>query len=310
MDTNMLTRKDVENICSTIGIGLFIMAIISMVVQGLVEYFLDIKFPNINHMLKFIISNAIGFYIIGVFVFRHITEKIETEKISKTKSYSFFEMIELAILSLGTIILFSIIGAIIISFIGIKDVSPFESWIRETGGDGIGLLFIAICILAPIFEELIFRGWILKKLRVIGTKWAIFISALLFGMYHMNIVQGIYAFGVGLVFACVTIRSGSIKNSIILHGIINFVGGIIIPMLFGTFSYLIIPYGQTIAITFIIWALVCGTIIFYKNGRELLVTDEMKYNIQEHTNFSTVNLNVGMILFYMLTITVTILNVV
>ncbi len=84
------------------------------------------------------------------------------------------------------------------------------------------LLIISIVIFAPIAEELIFRGVILQKaLKFSPFIVANILQALLFGIFHMNLVQGIYAFALGLVMGYVSYRFRTLWASIVLHAIYN-----------------------------------------------------------------------------------------
>lgn len=76
---------------------------------------------------------------------------------------------------------------------------------------------IVIAIIPPIVEELLFRGMILHSLRRFGDGFAIVGSAMLFGLYHANFVQIVFAFIAGLVMALVVVRTGSLWTSIIIH---------------------------------------------------------------------------------------------
>lgn len=62
-------------------------------------------------------------------------------------------------------------------------------------------MFLYASFLAPISEELIFRGFVLRSLRPYGKRFAILGSAFLFGLFHGNLLQTPYAFLVGLVLA-------------------------------------------------------------------------------------------------------------
>ena len=77
-------------------------------------------------------------------------------------------------------------------------------------------MFLYSALLAPIAEELLFRGYILRGLRPFGKRFAIFGSAFLFGLFHGNLLQTPYAFFVGLVLGYVTVEY-SIGWSIVLH---------------------------------------------------------------------------------------------
>lgn len=89
------------------------------------------------------------------------------------------------------------------------------------GGNQI-IMFISVVFLAPVSEELIFRGVIQKKaLRFAPAGVAIFLQALLFGVFHMNIVQGTYAFLGGLAMGYIAYKYRSILASMLFHLFFN-----------------------------------------------------------------------------------------
>lgn len=111
----------------------------------------------------------------------------------------------------------------------------YESYmgIMETLGDETIFMVLCICILAPIGEELIFRGLTLRIMRK-AFPWqaAVIIQAVLFGIYHMNLVQSIYAALLGLFMGYLAYRYNSIVPGILLHISINslsYVIGYLIP---------------------------------------------------------------------------------
>lgn len=86
------------------------------------------------------------------------------------------------------------------------------------------LLQLQILIQAPIFEELLFRGIILNGLlnRYKGNqKKAILYSAIIFGVVHFNIPQGINAFIIGIILGGIYYYTGSMKLSMFAHFINN-----------------------------------------------------------------------------------------
>jgi len=84
----------------------------------------------------------------------------------------------------------------------------------------VALFFMVI--VAPVSEELIFRGVILHRGGSCYPFWpANILQAVLFGVYHANLVQGIYAALIGLILGAVCHKFGSIYASIALHMIIN-----------------------------------------------------------------------------------------
>lgn len=86
---------------------------------------------------------------------------------------------------------------------------------------------IFVVILGPIMEEIVFRKILIDRTVKFGERNAMFLSALLFGLFHMNLFQFFYAFGIGLIFAYIYIKSRKIGYSIAFHMIINFLGSVV-----------------------------------------------------------------------------------
>lgn len=84
------------------------------------------------------------------------------------------------------------------------------------------MLFTVIC--APVMEELIFRKLLIGRAIRYGEGIAILLSGLMFGLFHGNLAQFMYAFTLGLFLGFIYVRTGNIKYTIILHMIINFMG--------------------------------------------------------------------------------------
>lgn len=83
---------------------------------------------------------------------------------------------------------------------------------------------LATVIAAPIVEELIFRGLAYNRAKNY-TDWltAAVLSALAFGVYHFNLVQGMYTFIIGVILAYVYERYKTIIAPIVFHAVINLV---------------------------------------------------------------------------------------
>jgi membrane protease YdiL (CAAX protease family) len=83
-----------------------------------------------------------------------------------------------------------------------------------------------IVIMAPLIEEIVYRGAVLR--RLLGMKLfapaAVCLQALLFGVIHANMVQGIYAFAVGIVMGAVYVWSKSIWAPLAMHVTFNLTG--------------------------------------------------------------------------------------
>jgi len=95
-------------------------------------------------------------------------------------------------------------------------------------------MFLYAGILAPITEEILFRGVIQRSVLPFGKKLAILVSALTFGLFHGNLIQTPYAFAVGLVLGYVAAEY-NILWAMLLHMINNLVLGDMLYRVFGSF---------------------------------------------------------------------------
>lgn len=113
-------------------------------------------------------------------------------------------------------------------------MDAYEKLLETAGLDSTITIpvFLYAVILGPICEELVFRGVTLRLARQALPFWfANLLQAILFGAFHMNWIQGIYAFALGFLLGFVCEKGGSIYYSILLHMLFNFWGTIISPLL-------------------------------------------------------------------------------
>ena len=101
-----------------------------------------------------------------------------------------------------------------------KSVMPI---LESVAGDTDSFsMFLYASLLAPVWEELLFRGYVLRALRPYGKRFSILGSALLFGLFHGNLLQTPYAIVIGLVLGYVTVEY-SIGWAVLLHMFNNLV---------------------------------------------------------------------------------------
>ena len=109
--------------------------------------------------------------------------------------------------------------SILISLINIDGLlGSYSESSSSLFASGIVLVIIRTVILAPVAEELIFRGLMFKRTESLLGFWpAALISAAVFGIYHLNLAQGIYAFLFGILFCLVYRRFGNLSACIFMH---------------------------------------------------------------------------------------------
>ena len=85
------------------------------------------------------------------------------------------------------------------------------------GGNAFGTFRIAV-IGAPVVEEILFRGIVLRSMRKFAPAWAsILISSVLFGVYHLNIVQAAYATFMGIAAGILYEKKRNLLFPILVH---------------------------------------------------------------------------------------------
>lgn len=101
-------------------------------------------------------------------------------------------------------------------FLRLFDMS-LQSEISSAQGEGQpSIQFLYTLLLSPVAEELLFRGAVFQVLRKYGRIFAIVASAALFGIYHGNLPQGMFAFAAGILLAYITAEY-SIYWSVLFH---------------------------------------------------------------------------------------------
>ncbi len=89
--------------------------------------------------------------------------------------------------------------------------------------DGFGIVgvLLVIAVLPAVFEEVIFRGFLLKGMKAFGTLGAVLLCGGLFALYHQNPAQTVYQFCCGAAFALVAVKAGSVLPTILSHFLNN-----------------------------------------------------------------------------------------
>lgn len=114
--------------------------------------------------------------------------------------------------------------------------TQLDGYIAMTGGlqqeTNILLQFLALCVLVPIAEELLFRGIIAGEFRRAMPDWLnIVLNGLLFALFHMNFIQSSYVLIAGLALSALGLWSRSIWVPILLHAVYNFSGSVAITLI-------------------------------------------------------------------------------
>lgn len=125
----------------------------------------------------------------------------------------------------------SIGGMLIELFLQIFGFSMLDDYADSIGMLNTVLGTVYIVLVGPVVEEVIFRAGIMRSLERYGVNFAIILSSIIFGAYHIFIYQGCFAFMLGILLAYVAQRF-SIKWAILLH-ILNNLYSVVLGLLSG-----------------------------------------------------------------------------
>lgn len=130
--------------------------------------------------------------------------------------------LKLMTLALGLQTAASILAALVTSVLKVFGIEPRPVDLSATESLPANLLmYFYACLLGPVLEELLYRGVLLQSMRKYNERFAIFLSAAIFGLMHQNYQQFILGFLIGIPLAVVTIKSGSIVPAIFTHIVVN-----------------------------------------------------------------------------------------
>jgi uncharacterized protein len=113
---------------------------------------------------------------------------------------------------------------------------PINELTRGYGSEGfpLWLLVLSVVVLAPLFEEVAFRGVLLEKLqRLMGPTQAIWVTAILFGLIHFSVLSmAVFLIPIAVLAGYATFRTGSLLPALYIHSAHN-AGVLGLELLFG-----------------------------------------------------------------------------
>lgn len=173
-----------------------------------------------------VISIVFSIFCIAVFAIWYYKSCGGNFKIDVKKSFHRYEILGIILLVPGAQFLSSIVSTLI-SLVFPSWMEEYMNLIESAGltGDIPILMVLYSVFLAPISEELVFRGVTFRIARSAFPFWAAnIIQALLFGIFHMNPLQSCYTFVVGLFMGYICEKGGTLYHAILFHFLFNLWG--------------------------------------------------------------------------------------
>ncbi len=226
--------KNARRDFSRIGVGLSVLVVLwlalAMAVSAVLYLYLGVDdLPNWGVY----VSSSLPLYFVAMPIVVLIMRKVSTVRTQRfdMKPGMFFKLLVMCfpIMCLG-----SIIGTVCSMAASGGQATNRVSELALTP-DVWNVVFMVV--LGPFFEEWMFRKQLIDHTRRYGEKTAILISAVAFGLFHLNMFQFFYAFGLGLIFGYVYMRTSRLRYSVAMHMLINFNGGVLVPWIFSNMDF-------------------------------------------------------------------------
>ncbi len=202
--------------------GIVGIAILAMLVFIPAQSYLNNLFGNDAGLFLYY-ALAMG----AVFIFAHFLRKKETGQ----SSYN-FELASPKVIGLVAVTIIALhLGLLVPLANSIPMPDVFREIFMQLFSNSGFFTFLSVVIVAPVIEEIIFRGIILDGLlKRYSPQKSIIISSLLFGIVHLNPWQFAGAFLIGIFIGWVYYKTGKLTLAILIHFVNNLIG--FIPVYF------------------------------------------------------------------------------
>lgn len=290
---------------SKVTFSLFIMGVSVLLSQQLIGMAVNRYWPWIAETDWYVwVLTAISMVGIGLPLFYLLSRRLpeprkdELVKLKPLQFISFF-LISVAVMYITNFL--SVFLSVMIAYLKGGDYLDLNPLMDIMTDSNMILRILYASLVAPVVEEIIFRKLLLNKLRRYGDVPAILISAIAFGLFHMNIAQMFYATALGIIFGYLAIRTNSIRYNILLHILINSMGVVIAPLAMKQsliFNYLIAGW--------VFSCIISGILLFIFNVKKIKL-----YRIQKPMEKkSGYVFNLGTILYILLCMTMVVVQII
>ena len=279
---------------------------VSMLVLAFAPSLLDN--PNLSLLVSMLPTYAIAFPLTSLLIRQVPGVQMKKHNMKPTQLLGAFAI------SYALMYLSNLAGQFFTNIIGIIKGSPVDDAIADLVSELNPLTaFFVMVLLAPALEEWIFRKLLVDRTIRYGEGTAIFLSGLMFGLFHGNLNQFVYTFLVGAFWAFIYVKTGRLRYTIYLHMALNFMGSIgslffldAISTLEGGSSAMngfhfllgmLLPLAIVIPYLIVVFGLVISGIVLLVTNWKGFRLIPAELFIPKEKRFSVIFLNAGMILY-------------
>ncbi len=231
-NTGCLSEEDAKRYFSVVGFAAFALMLIFYLSSFGLSYLLYWLFPSLladavaSQVLSLIPLYGIALPIFFL-ILRRLPRGVPSEQPLRTGIFLGGFCVCIAMMTMG-----NTVSQFVVSFFeGMMGRVQENPVAVATEGNPWWVNLIFVAVIPCILEELLFRKILCDRLLPLGEGYAVVVSAVVFGLVHGNFFQFFYAFSVGLIFAVVYVKTGRIWITMLYHGLINVLGGVLAPLL-------------------------------------------------------------------------------
>lgn len=220
---------------SRLFFAILILTAVNVAVQITASYVFAYKFPDLYNTWQFLwIASVVPLYCISLPIFmkalpRREKELLPEKQTVKTRTVLLYLLIALA--TMGVFNYISFFSVELLRILSNDTLFATDSLNEIVSSSPIWVTVLVACIIAPIGEEFIFRKLIVDRTLPFGELAACMISGIVFGLFHGNLRQAIYATALGFVLAYVYSKTRNLIYPILMHMLVNICGSVIVPNL-------------------------------------------------------------------------------
>ena len=312
-------KKTARRHFSQLGLMFFFGTLIFYAVQSIAALTVNAVNPgllsNINYSL---LIGMIPTYVISMPLMMFLIHKFVPAKQIEKKKMPVGQWLIAFIICVAGMYISNFIGIFITQIISVFKGSPVTNEMLDLStSTSLWINIIIMVLLAPIYEEMIFRKLLIDRVVKYGEGTAILFSGLMFGLFHGNLNQFAYAFILGVIFGFVYVKTGTIRYTILLHMIINFMGSVLGVLVLKLIDYnalmeasndpeIMTAYMMSHLPQFMVYMIYCfvllglviaGIVLFIVKIKQIRL-EAGEVRIPKGQRFSSTVLNVGMILYF------------
>lgn len=215
---------------SQIGLRYFVGTLIIFGLQLGVQFIIS-RFVNPEWLSDTTISlliSMIPMYLVGMPLMMLLIARMPAAEKRQEHKLTIGQILIAFLMCYAVMYVSNLAGVVITTIIGLVKGSAVQNNLMNIvlgGNMWVVALFTVVC--APIYEELIFRKLLVDRAVKYGEGVAVVVSGVMFGLFHGNLSQFVYAFTIGMFLAFIYVKTRKIQYTIILHMMVNFMGSVV-----------------------------------------------------------------------------------